>query len=139
MLALLLLICIAAVAYIGKTVKQGTLYSRQREMSRIKYDYGTLQGQLANLQYDTGNAGFVEGNSQASHEISLYISMACTFCGAAVKKISLLTEIYPDLGYRLIFTVNTNDPDHQSNIIIRHFLSLYRTMDRNNFFVMLDA
>ena len=137
--ALLLLVCITAVAYTGKTVNHRNLYSKQRETSRIKYDYRTLKGQLADLQYEIGNAGFVEGNSQSSHEITLYVSIACSFCGAAVKKFSRLTEIYPALGYRLIFAVNTDDFEHKSNIIIRHFLSLYKAMSRNDFFLMLDA
>lgn len=139
LIALLFLVCTAAVLYVSKTKKSRDPYSEQRETARIKYDFKTIQCQLSETRYEINNAGFIWGNMQTSHEITLYVSIACSFCGATVKELGRLTEIYPDLCFRLLFAVNTDDFNHKSNIIIRHFLRLYKTMDTNEFFDMLDA
>jgi len=138
LLALLFLVCAASVLYICKTDKSGDSYSEQRETARIKYDFKTIQSQLSESRYETGSAGFVWGNTHSSHEIALYVSIACSSCRMAVKELRRLTEIYPDICFRLIFLVKTDDFEHKSNIISRHFISLYRTMNKNDFFDMLD-
>ena len=139
LLALLFLVCTAAVLYVSKTNESHDPYSEQRETARVKYDYKTIQSQISETQYETNDIGFVWGNSQSSHEITLYVSIACSHCGNAVKEFGRLTEIYPDLCFRLVFAVNTDDFDHKSNIIVRHLISLYKTMNKNEFFDMLDA
>jgi bisphosphoglycerate-independent phosphoglycerate mutase (AlkP superfamily) len=48
-------------------------------------------------------------------------------------------EIYPDFSYRLIFKVYTDDYEHKSNSIVRHFISLYKTMHTDEFFELLDT
>jgi len=138
-MALLFLACIAVVFYICNTVKFGDKYSEQRELARIKYDFNTLQSQLAESKHETNKIGFVWGNTQSSFEIVLYVSIACSHCGVAVKELRRLTEIYPNLGYRLIFAVNTDNFEHKSNIITHHLTSLHSTMNKNEFFDMLDA
>ena len=139
LLALLLLVCMAAVIYVCKKSKSGDPYYELRETARIKYDFKTIQSQLSESKYETNNVGFVFGNPQASNEIVLYVSIACSHCGKAVKELSRLTDIYPDLCFRLIFSVNTEDFDHRSNIITGHLINLYKTMNKNEFFDMLDA
>ena len=135
---LLLLVCTAAVLYAGKT-KLSDPYSEQRETARIKYDFKTLQAHLSEFRQETGNAGFVWGDPQARHEITLYVSIACSHCGKAVKALKGLTDTYPDLCFRLIFAVNTDDFEHKSTVITRHFISLHKTMHKDAFFDMLDA
>jgi hypothetical protein len=139
LLALLLLACTAVVLNFSKTGESGNSYSEQRETARIKYDLKTLQSQLSENGYEINNAGFVWGNSQSSYEITLYVSIACSHCGTAVKELRRLTEIYTGLCFRLIFAVNTDNFEHKSNIITRHFISLYKAMNTNDFFDMLDA
>ena len=137
--ALLIMACTAAVMYIGKTVDALDSYAERREMARIKYDIRTLQSQLSASVYETANVGFAWGNPQARHEITLYPSIACSPCGSALKELRRLTEIYPDFGYRLIFAVKSDDYEQKSNAIVRHLINLHRTMNRCDFFDMLDA
>ncbi len=137
LVVLLFLVCTAAVMYVNKTVSRDP-YSGQREIVRIKFNFHTLQGQLSESCFETKTAGFVWKNSQASSEISLYVSIACSFCGAAVKELRRLTDIYPDLCYRLLFSYST-DMNEEPKAIIRHFIRLYNTMGKDEFFDMLDA
>ena len=139
LLVLLILACFAAVMYICKSTEVVSKYFEQRELAKIKYDIKTLHSQLSEFQYKTQNTGFIWGGTQSSHEITLLISIACAHCGAAVKEVRNLISIYPDFSYRLIFAVTTDDYEHKSNIIIRHFLCLYKKMDMKGFFDMLDA
>lgn len=139
LLALLFLVCATLVLYVCKTGIFGDSYSEKRETARIKYDFKTMQSQLSEFQFKTVNAGFVWGNIQATQEIALYVSITCSSCGSAVKEFRRLTEIYPDICFRLIFLVKTDDFEHVSNIIIRHFISIYRAMNKNDFFDMLDV
>lgn len=139
LLTLLTLTCMSAVMYISKTGDSRDNYSEQREAARFKYDFRTIQSQLSETHHEINHAGMEWGNSHASHKIMLYVSIACSHCGAAVKEIRRLTEIYPDLSYRIIFAVRTDDFEHKSSVIIRHLFCLYRTMTKNAFFDMLDA
>jgi len=137
--ALLVLVFTTVVMYINKTGKSGDPYSEQRDLARLKYNYQTLKSQLAESPHQTKDTGFTWGNPQSSQEIALYVSIACSHCGTAVKEIRKLMDIYPDLSCRVIFAVYTDDFEHRSNIIIRHFISLYKTMNQHAFFDMLDA
>jgi len=137
--ALLILTSTVAVLYVSKTGKSGEQYSEQREIARIKYDFKTVQCQLSELRLETNHVGFVLGNSQASHEITLYLSIACSHCGRALKELRRLTDIYPLFCYRLIFAVKTDDFEHTSNAITRHLISLYKTLNTNEFFDVLDG
>ena len=138
LMALLLLVCIVAVVNISKTSgSKDRLFAQQRETARIKYDIQTIQAHLAEPRYSMDHIGFVWGNPQSPQSIVLYVSVACSHCGKAVKELRQLTDIYPDFAYRLIFAVYSNKED-ESNAIIRHFLSLYKTMNKNEFFDMLD-
>jgi len=139
MLALLILVCTTTVLYVVKTGKSGDPYSEQRETARIKYDFRTIQSHLSESKFEMKNAGFVLGNSQARYEITLYVSIACSHCGTAVQEFRRLMEIYPNIDFRLVFAVNTDDFDHKANVITHHLISLYKTMDKNEFFDMLNA
>ena len=139
LLALLVLICTAAVMYITQTNTTDDKYAEQRETARIKYNYQTIQCHLAESRFETGNIGFVWGNKHSAQEITLYVSIACSYCGKAVQELKRLTGMYPDFCYRLIFSVKTNDFEHKSIVIISHFISLYKTMNKNEFFDMLGA
>jgi len=137
--ALLFLVSVVAVLHVSKTGKSGEQFSEQRETARIKYDFQTVQSQLSESRLETNHIGFVLGNLQGVHEITLYLSIACSHCGRAVKELRRLSEIYPDFRYRLIFAVKTDDFEHTSNAITRHLVSLYKTLNKNEFFDMLDA
>ena len=139
MLALLFMVCTAAVIFVCKKSYSGDPYSEQRETARIKYDFKTMQSQLSETRFETHHIGFVWGNVSSSHEIVLYVSIACAHCGKAVKELKRLTDIYPDFCFRLIFSINTDDFEHRSNIITGHLIYLYKTMNKNEFFDMLDA
>ena len=138
-LALLTVACIAAVLYISQTNAFDDKYSEKRETARIKYDWQTIQCHLAESRKETEHAGFVWGNAHSSHEITLYVSIACSHCGSAIKELRRLTDIYPDYCYRLIFAVRTGDFEHKSSVIMRHLASLYHTMSPNEFFDMLET
>ena len=136
--ALLFLICIATVVFASKTNGKNIQYADQRESARIKYSFQTFQNQLGETQYNTENVGFIWGNPQAAHEISLYVSISCSYCDRAIKEMRRLTEIYPNFCYRLIFSVQSDNLEDKPNIVVRHFLNLYKTMNKNGFFDMLD-
>ena len=138
-LALLILVCTATVMYVSQTNAADDKYSEQRETARIKYDFQTIQCHLSESRYETSHAGFVWGNAQSSQEITLYVSIACSHCGATVKELRKLTDIYPNFSYRLIFAVPSDNFEQKSNIILHHLISLYKIMDDNSFFNMLDA
>jgi len=139
LLALLILACTVTVMYVCKTDDSRNPYSAQRETARITYNYQTLQSQLSESKYEINNVGFVWGNTQNLPEITLYVSIACSHCGSAVKELRRLTDIYPDFCFRLIFSVKTEDVNHKSNIIVIHLTSLYKKMNKNEFFDALDA
>jgi len=138
-LALLILACTVAVMYFGQTNTADDIYAEQRETARIKYDYQTIQCHLAESRKETNHAGFVWGNAQSSQEITLYVSIACSHCGKAVKELSRLIEIYPDFCFRIIFAVHSDGAENRANIITRHFIRLYKMMHKNVFFDMMDA
>jgi len=138
-LLLLVLVCTVAVIYTVSTRESGDKYHHQRDLAKIKYDFPTIQSQLSGTKYETNHIGFAWGNPQSSNEIALFVSIACSHCGAGVKELRRLMEIYPDFSYRLIFAVYTDDYEHKSNSIIRYFISLYKTLDTNVFFDMLDV
>jgi len=139
LLALLLLVCIATVVYISNTYKSGDQFYTERVLNKFKYNYQVMKSQIAESGYTINNIGFTWGNPQSSQEIMLYVSIACSHCGAAIKELRKVSDIYPNFKYRLIFSVKTDDLDNKSNIITCHFLSLYRIMDNGAFFDMLDA
>ena len=85
------------------------------------------------------NVGLVFGNIQARHEIALYVSIACSHCGSAVKELKRLMKIYPDFCFRLIFSVKVKDANHKSNIIVLYLTNLYKKMNKNEFFDALEA
>jgi len=77
LLALLISACFAAVTYICKTTTDlAGKYYEQREVAKIKYDAKTLNSQLAEFNGETLDVGFTWGEVQASHEITLFISVA---------------------------------------------------------------
>ncbi len=138
LLVLLFLSCLFTVIELSKTSgSQERLYAQQRETARIKYDILTIQAQLSEIKYEIGNVGFVWGSLQ-SYDITLFVSIACSHCGKAVKELNQLTKIYPNINYRLIFAVYSDSND-ESNTIIRHLISLYKTMHKDEFFDMLDT
>ena len=137
--ALLILICTAAVMYVCKTNAPNDPYSEQRETARIKYNVQTIQSHLSESKHETANIGLVWGNPQARYEITTYVSIACSSCGAAIKELRRLINIYPDFSYRIIFAVNSNDFENKANTITRHFIILSKTMDKNEFFDMFDS
>ena len=139
LLALLILICTAAVTYICKTGEPNDPYSEQRETARMKYSYQTLQCQLSESGHETTNTGLVWGNLQARHEITIYVSIACSACGTAIKELRQLMDIYPDFRCRIIFAVNSADLENKANTITRHIINLYNTLNKNDFFDMLDS
>jgi len=128
----------ATIQYAGKANESGP-YSSQRELAHVKYDFKTVQSQLSESCLDLGNVGFVWGNPQSSHEIACYVSVACSHCDKTIKELRRITDIYPDLYNRLIFAVNSDNLDDQSNSIIRQFINLYQTMSKNEFFDMLHV
>ncbi len=139
LLLLLFLTCVALVSYIhNANGEKERLYASRREVARIKYDSRTLQSQLSEKEYLTSDVGFTWGNSQSTYEVTLYVSKACSHCSKAIKEMKQLTDIYPSIGYRLIFAAHP-EMDDDSKHIIRHFISLNRVMDKNDFFIMLDT
>jgi len=139
LLALLIMVCTAAVLYVCRTNKLKDPYAGQREMAQIKYDLKTIKSQLSESQHETNQIGFVWGNPQASAEIALYVSIACSFCDLAVKELRRLTEIFPAMRFRILFNIMTDKHDDKPNTVVSHFTSLYKTMDKNEFFNMLDS
>ena len=138
--ALLFIACLAVVLELSKTIGQKEqLYAQQRETAKIKYDILTMQAQLLDTTYTIDNIGFAWSNPGSAHDIGLYVSTACSHCGKAVQELKRLTDIYPGISFRLIYAVNPDNPDNESNVIVRHFINLYKTMDKNAFFDMLDA
>jgi len=139
LLSLLLLTSAVTVIYISKTGKFSDTYSDKREAARFKYDFKTITCHLSESRYETGNVGFVWGNQLPSYEIVLILSIACPHCGKALNEFRRLIEIYPDFCFRLIFAVNTDDFEHKSNIITYHLINLYKSLNKDEFFDMLDA
>ena len=137
--ALLLLTCTAVVFYISKTRKVIDPYLEERQMARIKYNVPIIRSQLSETNYETKNIGLTWGDPQSSHEIILYISVGCSHCGKAVKELGRLMEIYPNLHYRLIFALNPNSSNDETNIITRNFICYYRNLSKNEFFNVLDT
>ena len=138
LLALLFLVCTIAILFVSQNSFEDK-YLEKRETARIKYDWQTIQCHLSESCKETGHTGFVWGNSQSTQEINLYVSIACSHCGSAIKELRRLIDIYPDFCYRLIFAVRTDNLEHKSTIIVRHFASLYHTMNQNEFFDMLET
>jgi len=108
-------------------------------MARIKFNYLTLQSQLSESRFETNNTGLVWGNLQSLHEISLYVSIACSHCGKAVNKLRRLLDIYPDFCFRLIFAVKSDNSNDKSNVITRHLIFLSKILTKNDFFEMLNC
>jgi len=139
-MALLFIVSLVAVMKTGNTIGSKTrLYAQQRETAKIKYDYRTIQSQLSETIQPIDKLGFSFGNSEASQEISLYVSTACSHCNHAIQELRRLIEIYPNFSCQLIFSVSSDDYDDDSNVIIRHFFSLYKTLDNYSFLEMLEA
>ena len=138
-LSLLILACTAVVMYISRINTADDKYSEQRETARIKYDFQTIQCHLSESRNETSHAGFVWGNVQFLQEITLYVSIACSHCGNAVKELQKLADIYANFSYRLMFAVHSDNFEQKSNIIVQHLISLYKIMNDNAFFNMLDA
>ena len=133
LMALLFITCLVAVIKISKTYSKEHYYEQKRIIAKIKYNKLTIQAQLSKQVLTIDNIGFTFGNLNSSNDIGFYISASCMYCGKAVKELKMLTEIYPDFRYRLIFTVSSDKYDDISNTIIRHFICLYKTMDKNDF------
>jgi len=138
LLALLILVCIAVVLYVCRTNDFQGPYTGKRELAQIKYDLKTMRSHLPESQYETNHIGFVWGNSYATYEITLYVSIACSFCDLAVKELRRLTEIFPDMRFRILFAIPTDKHDDKPNKVVNHFISLYKTMGKKEFFDMLD-
>ena len=140
MAALLFMACLTVVFEASKTVgSKARSHAQQRETSKIKYNIPTIQTQLSETAYTIEKTGFVWGNSESSNDIGLYVSASCSHCGTAVKEFKRLTEIYPDFCYRLIFAVSSDNFDDKANVIIRHLINLYKSMNKNEFFDMLNV
>jgi len=88
--------------YVRKTSEPNDPYSEQRETARIKYNVQTTQIHLSESKHETANVGIVWGNLQARYEITTYVSIACSSCGAAIKELRRLINIYPGFSYRII-------------------------------------
>ncbi len=138
LLVLLFLSCLVTVIEVSITSgSQERLYAQQRETARIKYDIRTIQAQLSEIKLEIGNMNFVWGSLQ-SYDITLFVSIACSHCRKAVKELKWLSETYPNFSYRLIFAVYSEKYD-ESNAIVCHLISLYRAMNRNKFWDILDV
>lgn len=139
-MALLFIFCLIVVIKVSESIgSKDRLYAQQRETAKIKYSIETIQAQLSEPIYTIDNIGFVWNNSDALHDISLYISTSCQHCEKAVKELRKLTEIYPNFRYQLIFAVSSDNMDAASNVIIRHLIRLYHTKDKDSFFDILDS
>ena len=108
LLALLILMCIVLVLKVFKMKSHDEVYSEQRESARIKYDIKTLQGQLSEYRNETNAIGLTWKNSRSMYEITIYLSIACSHCGKAIKEFRRLTEIYSGIDFRIIFSVTLN-------------------------------
>ena len=138
--ALLFIVCLVIVIETSKHIGSKTrLYNQQREIAKIKYDIRIIQNQLSETKYAIENIGLTFGHSESSHTIGLYISASCPHCRAALKEFRRLTEIYPDFYYRLIFSVNSNSFDDKTNVIIFYLMNLYKAMNSDEFFDIMDA
>jgi len=139
LLALVFLACLVVMMEASKTIgSKERNYAKQREMAKVKYNILTIQAQLAEKMAQMDRLGFVFGNQGAPIDVGLYISISCPYCRKAVYEMKRLTDIYPDFSYRLIFTVSSDDFGEENNLIIHHLMNLYKAMDKNVFFDMLD-
>ena len=139
LMALLFLACLLAVIETSKSIGEKDRFFKQLNvMSKLKYNIKNIKAQLSEQKYSIENIGFTSGNPESRYDIGLYVSISCHHCEMAVKELRLITEIHPDFRYRIIFAVSSDNYDDVSNVIIRHFINLYQTMDKNSFFDMLD-
>ena len=137
--ALLFSGCIVGVVLAGKAGNTDFQYAEQREIARIKYNFQVLQSQLAETYYETGDAGFVWGNLHSSCEIALYVSISCSHCEKAIKEMLKINDVYPGFRFRLIFSIKSDNVEDKANIVTCHFLNMFKTMKRKDFFTMLIA
>jgi len=123
---------LAIVIYLCRLVKmQNLLYTEKRESTKFKFSIETIKKHLSEKEFNFNDCGFSWGNT--SNEIALFVSISCTHCGNAVRLLKKTMEIYPDFTYRLIFI---NETETQS--IVHHFIKLWKTIQKNEFFKMLD-
>ena len=139
LLALLLLACFVAVFEKCKTIgSKERLYAHQGETAKIKYDILTIKSQLSETVYPIDNLRLTWDTPDASNNISLYVSIGCSHCNKAIKELRRMIEVYPNFSYKLVFMVNSDEFENNTNAIIRQLINLYKTMNRNEFFDMLD-
>ena len=139
-LSLLFSVSLIAIIQISKTIgSKASLYAQQRETAKIKYNFRTIQSHLSDTSQPFNKAGLSFSNTKSPHDFGLYVSIGCSHCGRAVKEFRRMIEVYPNFDYRLIFFVNPDDKDDRTNVITRHLLNLYKSLNKNGFFDVLDT
>ena len=137
----LFFICLSGIRYwTKKHDTQSLIYAYQRKIASLKFNPKVLQS-LANEQYNVRNIGFIwktNNNDNECHNVTLYVSLRCSHCGAAVKQIQRLIDIYPSLNYQLIFAVRP-EMDAALKEIIDHFADVYYQHEKDVFFNMLEC
>ena len=139
-LLLLFTFCLAATIYWYKTEGwKEKLYTVQRQITKIKYDIKVLHSQSSIVADNTDVTGFTWNvTNEIQPEIALYISIYCPHCGKALKEFYRLKNLYPDLGYRLIFAVDPN-MDEASKTVVRYFIEAYQQYDGDQFFEVMNT
>ena len=140
MVTLLFIACLVAVMKASKAIDSKKIFNaHQREIAKLKYNTSTIRYYLSETTYLIDNLGFIFGNTESSYDIGLYVSIFCPQCRKAIKQFRKLIEIYPNLSYRLIFSINSNDYEDETNIIARQLFNTYNPMKKNDFFNILDT
>ena len=142
-MALMTLLFVVSIVVVMESSKgigaKSRLYAQHREMAKVKFNIQIIQSQLSETAFPFDKTGLTLGNPDSPHDIAVYISIGCSHCGNAVKELRRLTDIYPDFCLRLLFSVSSDDFEDKTNVITRHMLNLYKDMNKNEFFDMLET